>query len=61
MSEVAFREPGVAGNAVTPLFTGEKVVTLPSYIGRKFEVEIETTETLPMNVLSLVFEGITND
>lgn len=61
MSEVAFREPGVAGNAVTPLFTGEKVVTLPSYIGRKFEVEIETTEPLPMNVLSLVFEGITND
>lgn len=58
---IPFREPSVPGNEATPVFTGEKVLSLPPNIGRKIQIEFETSDPYPMNILSLVFEGVTND
>lgn len=58
---IPLRDPTVPGDEVTPVFTGEKVMTLPQYIGRKFQVEFETSDPFPMNITSIVLEGITND
>lgn len=60
-TEISFRDPSVTGDEVTPVFTGEQVVTLPQYVGRRFQVEFETSDPFPMNITSVVLEGVTND
>lgn len=59
--EVNFREPSVPGNEPTPLFTGEKVLDLPANTARRYQLEFESYDPHPMNILSVVIEGMTHD
>lgn len=61
LDEISFRDPAVAGNVLTPVFTGSKVVDLSSLTTRQLQFEFETSTPFPMNISSIVVEGVTYD
>lgn len=58
---IGFTPASIVYGELPPLFTGEKRLSFPPGYSREKQIEIKTEEPHPLNVLSIVAEGVTYD